>query len=204
MTSKGKDKRRRSMRLRGYDYSLPGYYFITVCTKDRRSTFGEIVKGEMLTNEAGRIAVQVWEELPSRFSCMQLDEMVVMPNHMHGIIAIVGAGLALPNDRGAASSAPTLPDIVRAFKSISSIRINRLLSRSGRPLWQRNYFEHIIRDEDSLARIRHYIQINPKGWKFDRENPDHIGEDDFYIWLSSFHNRPEGEKDTSAKPVKGS
>jgi REP element-mobilizing transposase RayT len=191
MTSEGKDRQRRSIRLRGYDYSLPGFYFITICTQNRRSLFGDITSGEMRTNEAGMIAVQVWEELQSRFPCVQLDESVVMPNHIHGIIAIVGAGLALPEDQGAASSAPTLPDIVRTFKSISARGINRLLSRSGRPFWQRNYFEHIIRNEASLAKIRHYIKTNPEQWTSDRENPDQIGEDVFHVWLSSFLDRPD-------------
>ena len=113
-----------------------------------------------------------------------------MPNHVHGIIFVhdiipVGAGLAPPGgvnlDKGAASSAPTqdgvsdgptLGDILRAFKSISAVAVNRLLGRSDRPLWQRNYYEHIIRDENELARVREYIANNPAQWALDRENPN--------------------------------
>jgi REP element-mobilizing transposase RayT len=102
-----------------------------------------------------------------------------MPNHIHGVITIVGAGLALPWVRqgaagqGAASSAPTLGDVMRAFKSISAVHVNRLLSRSGQPLWQRNYYERVIRDEDELGRIRQYILDNPAKWTEDTEHPQY-------------------------------
>jgi REP element-mobilizing transposase RayT len=101
---------------------------------------------------------------------MELDAFVVMPNHVHGIAVFVGAGLALPEENGAASSAPTLGDVVRAFKSLSAIHVNRLLRRSG-PLWQRNYYEHVIRNERELDKIREYIATNPLRWALDRENP---------------------------------
>ena len=101
-----------------------------------------------------------------------------MPNHFHGIIVLVGAGLALPRidttitrHEGAASSAPTLGDIVRIFKSKSTIYVNRLLVRTGQRLWQRNYYEHIIRSEEELIRFREYIQNNPMQWEEDEENP---------------------------------
>ena len=128
---------------------------------------------------------QVWQELPQRFPGVVLDEFVVMPNHVHFIVWItaanenVGAGLALPNKKGAASSAPTLGNVVRAFKSITAIAINRHLGRSGTPLWQRNYYEHIIRNEEELNRLREYIYNNPLRWHLDRENPNRIGEDVF-------------------------
>jgi REP element-mobilizing transposase RayT len=104
-----------------------------------------------------------------------------MPNHVHGIVVVVndvGAGLALPNQntlsdkQGAASSAPTLGDVIRTFKSLSAIGVNRRLGRSGQPLWQRNYYEHIIRNEDELNRIRQYIHDNPLNWETDEENPN--------------------------------
>jgi putative transposase len=169
---------RRSIRLMGYDYSRAGAYFVTVCTQQRACLFGEVAAGRMLINDAGRIVRQVWDELPNRFSTIALDAFVVMPNHVHGTIVVVGAGLAPPNTwapprvcpvqhMGAASSAPTVSDIVRAFKSISAIRVNRHLSRSGQPLWQRNYYERIIRDEDEMGRIREYIATNPAHWAED-------------------------------------
>jgi putative transposase len=168
---------RRSLRLDGYDYAQAGAYFVTVCTQNRMCLFGDIVDGVMRLNDAGRMVRSVWEGLPDRFAGMELDAFVVMPNHVHGIITFVGAGLALPEEKGAASSAPTLGDVVRAFKSMSAIHINRLLRRSG-PLWQRNYYEHVIRNERELAKIREYIATNPLKWALDRENPQRTGRSD--------------------------
>ncbi len=134
--------------------------------------------GDMRLNDAGQAAQAEWVQLPERFQFIELDEFVIMPNHLHGII-LVGAGLAPPDggaqNRGAASSAPTLGYILRAFKSISAIAVNRLLERSGRSLWQRNYYEHIVRNENELAHIREYIANNPAQWALDRENPDYVG-----------------------------
>jgi REP element-mobilizing transposase RayT len=169
---------RRSIRLKSYDYSRAGAYFVTICVRDGVCLFGEIVDGTMRLNDNGWIVTTVWHELSQRFRSIELDEFVVMPNHVHGIIH-VGAGLAPPDrgapNRGAASSAPTLGHILRAFKSISAIAVNRLLGRSGRSLWQRNYYEHIVRSENELARIREYIVNNPAQWALDRENPDCVG-----------------------------
>jgi REP element-mobilizing transposase RayT len=169
---------RRSIRIKGYDYSRAGAYFVTICTHGRECLFGEIMDGEMRLNDAGQAAQAEWVRLPERFQSIELDEFVIMPNHLHGII-LVEAGLAPPDggapNRGAASSAPTLGNILRAFKSISAIAVNRLLGRSGRSLWQRNYYEHIVRSENELAHIREYIANNPTQWALDRENPDCVG-----------------------------
>ncbi len=175
---------RQSIRLKGYEYSRPGAYFVTICARNRECLFGNISDGQMVLNDVGRIIERVWEDLPSRLPSIELDALGVMPNHVHGIIAIVGAGLAPPETRvrqtaplqalpqkGAASSAPTLGDVVRAFKSISAIWVNGHLSRFGQPLWQRNYYEHIIRSDDKLYRIRQYSRDNPMSWLEDRENP---------------------------------
>jgi len=132
----------------------------------------------MQLNDTGRAVQAEWVRLPERFQSVDLDDFVIMPNHLHCIIH-VGAGLAPPGrgaeNKGAASSAPTLGDILRAFKSISAIAVNRLLGRSGRSLWQRNYYEHIVRNENELARIREYIVNNPTQWALDRENPSYVG-----------------------------
>jgi REP element-mobilizing transposase RayT len=167
----GPDKHhRRSIRLRDYNYAQTGAYFVTICTQGRVCLFGEVVDGHMTLNDAGRMVQRVWDDLPMRFPSIALDMFVIMPNHVHGIIAIVGAGLALPCG-GAASSAPTLGDIVRAFKSVSAIQVNQLLSRSEQPLWQRNYYEHIIRNDEELARVGQYILDNPAQWLDDQDNP---------------------------------
>jgi putative transposase len=114
--------------LRAYDYSSAGAYFVTICTKHRECFFGEIVDATIRSSEAGKIIQQVWDTLPEHFADIDLDISVVMPNHVHGIIVLtdssdVGAGLALPRSRGAASGAPTLGDVIRTFKSVSAIKV---------------------------------------------------------------------------------
>ncbi len=188
--------RRRPLRLRGFDYSREGAYFVTICTRNRECQFGEVVDGRMRLGEAGQVIQAVWDRLSERFPTIESDAFIVIPNHVHGILVLVGEGLALPM-RGAASSAPTgsasstLGNVVRVFKSLSAIGVNRLLSRSGLPLWQRNYFEHVIRSEESLNRIREYIETNPLSWEMDRENPERKGEDEFDRWLAIFKSRPK-------------
>ncbi|MFQ5486780.1 MAG: transposase [Desulfobacterales bacterium] len=174
MKSISEKRNRRLMRLKSYDYSKDGAYFVTICVQKKECLLGQVVDGVMELNDAGKTIGHAWSDLPSRYASAELDEVVIMPNHIHGIIVIndtdVGAGLALPN-KGAASGAPTLGDIVRVFKSISTRNVNRLLSRLGQPVWQRNYFDRIIRNEDELNRIRQYIANNPLQWQIDRENP---------------------------------
>ncbi|HEX5483196.1 MAG TPA: transposase [Terriglobia bacterium] len=182
---------RRSIRLRGYDYSLPGTYYVTICIENKQPILGKITEDEMMLYEAGQIAKRAWEMLPQRLSSVALDAFVVMRNHVHGIIRIerrtpvVGAplGISEPNPIRAQQAAPlqTLGDIVRVFKSTSAISINRLLGRSGRRVWQRNYYEHIVRSWEELEKIRGYIAENPLRWAADRENPGWQGTDDFAL-----------------------
>jgi len=165
---------RHSIRLRGYDYTQAGLYFLTICAYRGQCLFGKIRNGKMLFNEAGRIVLRVWQALPARFPSVSLDTWVVMPNHFHGIIVLQGAGLTPM--KGAASSAPTpgrvaLGRIARAFKSLSAIQVNRKLGRTGSPLWQRNYYERVIRRGADLDDIRRYIAENPSRWAEDPENP---------------------------------
>ena len=170
---------RRSIRLRDYDYSRTGAYFVTICAWKKECSFGEVSKGTVNCSEAEKIVTDSWYKLLERFPSIELDEFVIMPNHIHGIVfmnALVGAGLALPGmkpkQKGAASSAPTLGDIMRTFKSTSAVTVNRRLDRPGLPLWQRNYYERIIRDERELHAIREYIRYNPLKWEEDDENPN--------------------------------
>jgi putative transposase len=171
---------RRSIRLYGYDYSSPGLYFVTVCVQKKELLFGDIADGGVVLGQTGQEVRRIWESLPQRFGSVVLDAFIVMPNHIHGIIEIVGAPLAPPGSRREADpgSQPTLGAIVRTFKSRSAISVNRLLNRSGRRLWQRNYYEHIVRDQDELAKIREYIAENPLWWAQDRENPERQGSND--------------------------
>jgi REP element-mobilizing transposase RayT len=173
---------RRSLRLKGYDYTQAGAYFVTICCQHRRCVFRDIVDGEMRMNEAGQIVQAVWEELPIRCPGVDTDAFVIMPNHVHGIVTIgldagVGAQFIAPMhqgamNQGAMNRAPTLGEVVRVFKAVSTYRIRR----RGCPwfAWQRNYYEHIIRDDEDLTRIREYIRLNPVLWAEDAENPDRI------------------------------
>ncbi len=172
---------RRSIRLKGYDYSQEGAYYITICCHDRKHFFGRINNRKMKLNSFGKIAHTQWEQLPERFPNIELDEFQIMPNHMHGIIVIahVGAPLAGAQNTGAqnlderrarASHAPTVGEMIGAYKSIVADKCLELW-KSNRPdemlgkLWQRNFFEHIIRDEHSLNNIREYIVCNPENWE---------------------------------------
>lgn len=165
------------MRLRGFDYSSRGLYFVTICTHHREPFLGTIENAQSIPAEAGSAVLAAWFDLPRRFPSVELDAFVVMPNHVHGILVFVGTGMPVGGHfirgaaRGAASSAPTLGDVMRAFKSISGIAINRILKRSGVPAWQRNYYEHIIRDSRELDGAQRYITDNPLRWEFDPENP---------------------------------
>ena len=162
--------------MKGYDYAQPGAYFVTIVTQDRACLFGAVADGEMQLNNSGQIAKAAWDELPARFPSVCLDVFIVMPNHVHGII-MVGAQFIAPSDgfgtatinQGAINRAPTLGEMVRAYKAAST----RSIRQAGTPdfAWQRNYYEHVIRDEESLSHIRQYILNNPVRWEFDRENP---------------------------------
>ncbi len=190
---------RRTIRLRDYDYSQAGAYFVTVCAWKKECLFGEIKDGEMLLNEYGEIVMKCWDDLPNHYQYTQLDEFVIMPNHVHGIIILnVGAGLkpALVNSdktyqtheaRAGLKPAPTiqrgLSEIIRALKTFSSKQINLIRNNPGVPLWQRNYYEHIIRDEKELHTIRQYIRYNPLKWAEDEENPNMKG-------MGRFETRP--------------
>jgi REP element-mobilizing transposase RayT len=145
-----------------------------------KSVFGDVVDGKMLLNNFGRIVVKCWDAIPEHFRNVQLDEFVIMPNHIHGILVIYEDG------RGTACRAPTverfsksvansLPTIIRSFKSAISNRINKMRRTSGATIWQRNYYEHVIRNENKLNKIRQYIQTNPLKWHLDRENPERVG-----------------------------
>lgn len=174
---------RRSVRLRGYDYAQAGAYFVTICTQNRECLFGEIVDGMMVLNDAGRMVKHSWQWLASQYDYVGLDAWVVMPNHLHGIIVIAdgdgrgGSRTALidgdGDGKGGSRTAPTKPlgRLIGAFKTVSTKQINEMRQTLGAVIWQRNYYEHIIRDEKSLARIREYIANNPQQWALDRENP---------------------------------
>mgnify|MGYP000107575884 CR=1 FL=1 len=183
---------RRSIRLKGYDYSQAGAYFVTICTKDRLCLFGEVLDGEMRLNDAGRMVWDIWNDLPNHYPGVAVDAFIVMPNHVHGIIILVGAGpRACPGFGQPQGVAPTmgLPDVVHRFKTMTTKRyVDGIRQLGWEPfrgrLWQRNYYEHIIRNEEFLNSIREYILLNPMRWDLDRENPGRTGRDD--MWDAMF------------------
>ncbi|MEX1254510.1 MAG: transposase [Dehalococcoidia bacterium] len=171
---------RRSIRLRGYDYSQPGAYYVTVCSAGRECLFSEVVEGAMRLSHLGSEVEAAWSELPSHYPMVDLDAFVVMPNHVHGVIVLldgaapeedlVGAGLR-PSRQAAPTCPHTLPEVIRAFKSFSARRTNALRGTTGAHVWQRNYYERVVRSERELERIREYIENNPAQWENDREHP---------------------------------
>ena len=171
---------RRSIRLKGYDYSQAGAYFVTLVTWQRECLFGEIVNGEIpqggdvILNDFGKIVSEKWQWLETQYEYVELGSWVVMPNHFHGILVIHD------DRRGGSRPAPTpikhkpLGGLIGAFKTVSSKHINLLRRTDGIPVWQRNYYEHIIRNEREMDRISRYIESNPLRWDDDDENPNRI------------------------------
>ena len=220
--------RRRSIRLPGYDYSQPGAYFVTIVAQDRLCLFGEVADGVMRLNGAGRLVVEAWEWLATRYPYVELDVSVVMPNHLHGIIVLTdegmegvdGRGGSGGGSRGGSRTAPTgrcdqrehgvgggvgaigrddhgsqtadtvsssigggkgrktLGRLVGAFKTVSTKRINIVRGSPGEILWQRNYYERVIRNDRELNLIREYIEGNPAKWETDEENPVVVAKGD--------------------------
>jgi len=168
-------RNRKTLRLPAYDYANPGAYFITTVTHQRSHLFD---------NRAIRsIVEETWQAIPHHFLVVSLDAFVVMPNHLHGIviISVVGARFPRPSVpshatiQGAETAPlrqPTLGQIVACFKYQTAKRINLHRATPGMPVWRRNYYEHVIRDDEDLDRIRQYIQNNPAQWHLDAENPE--------------------------------
>ena len=183
---------RHTIRLPGYDYAQAGGYFVTIVTQGRECALGTVEDGNVILSNPGHAVAATWNQIPQHFSNVVLDEFVIMPNHVHGIIMIVDGSRGTPSvlyggGRGrstlgevSTSTSPDLPlranqgrglpEIIRAFKSFSARRINGMQNTPGQPFWQRNYYEHVIRSEAELQKIRQYIHNNPLKWEFDEEN----------------------------------
>lgn len=163
---------RRSIRLPGYDYTSAGAYFITLCTHDRACMFGKIVNGEMQLNALGEIVRAEWELTGRLRPEIELGPYVMMPNHFHAIVWLIdrtGTARRAPSvEQFGKPVAGSIPTIVRAFKSAMTRQINAFRGTPGAPVWQRNYYEHIIRDESSYQTIAAYILNNPARWEQDR------------------------------------
>ena len=163
-------RNRRTLRMPGYDYAGLGAYFITICAFEQAYIFGSIRNGEMNLNALGKITTDCWRKLPDHFSGIRIDEWVVMPNHMHGIIWIVdrhvGATHASPLQKPKGPKPQSIGSIIGSFKSAVTNRA-RTYKGARDQIWQRNYHEHVIRDEGDLWAIRNYIQNNPSNWAKD-------------------------------------
>jgi len=214
-------RRRKPLRLKGYDYSQAGAYFVTICAKDRKHLFGRVLGERMEANMYGRIFEGSWRDIPNHYRGIELDEFILMPkshlknpchprmflsgvqkalsgfplktcgndicdkdsifemssNHIHGIVVIlddfptVGAG-----SEPTPAKRHSFSEIMGGFKTFSARRINEIRTTPGTPVWQRGFFEHIIRNEKSLTHIREYIASNPQRWMLDIENPDRQGD----------------------------
>ncbi len=186
---------RKYARLPEFDYSGTGVYFVTVCIQKRQNLFGNISAGTMNLNPAGRMVGKWWQELERKFTSIKIDEpYVVMPNHFHGILMITEP--ARPTTEGG-HAGPPLQRIVQWFKTMSTNEYVHGVKEYGWPpfkgtLWQRSFYDHVIRNDASLNRIREYIATNPQRWDLDRENPRCRGRDDFDHWLDTFKSRPPG------------
>lgn len=162
---------RKSISIPGYDYSQNGHYFVTICVQNKECIFGKINDGKMILNDIGKIIDLYWNKSLNHFKNIELDKYQIMPNHMHGIIVINNIG----SSRGEVISplqiseqCPTLGKIIAYFKYQSTKHINQIRKIPGIKLWQRNYYEHVIRNENDLYRIRQYIEDNPLKWENDK------------------------------------
>ncbi len=172
---------RRSIRLPQYDYAQAGVYFVTVCCHRHRCILGKIDNFQIHLNWAGRLVAECWLEIPYHFANAVLDAFVVMPNHLHGIVVLnVGAQHAAPLQRQTSTvlrrnvSPGSLSAIVRSFKSAASKRFHEHKRDLRVPLWQRNYYEHVVRNGEELDAIRRYIWTNAERWAEDKENPANL------------------------------
>ena len=152
-----KDPRRKSMRLHDFNYATPSAYYVTICVEDRQCIFGTISEGAVVPSDRGTIAIECWREIPHKYPAIALDAYVVMPNHVHGVLLFPDAGQALPN----------LGQVVNWYKALVCKSVRRMSSSSRAVIWQRNYYDHVVRDEQDLDRIRQYILYNPGRWEED-------------------------------------
>lgn len=166
--------RRQSIRLQDYDYSQPGAYFVTICAWNRENIFGYMIDEKIRLNPYGFIVEDEWIRSETLRPHVILDSFVVMPNHFHGILMVSdyrGTARRAPTEQFGKPAPDSVPTIVRAFKSSVSRRINKVRGAQHVPVWQCNYYEHVIRGEAELGKVRQYIIENPSKWAQDPENP---------------------------------
>jgi putative transposase len=160
---------RRSIRLAGYDYTQAGNYHVTIVTHDREQLLGSICNGVMELSEYGVIVSQTWHALAERYTFLSIDTCVVMPDHVHVLLALQPGAVRNPTQtstsgRPHGTTCASLGAVVQSAKSVAARRVNRLRGTQGAPVWQRNYYERIIRDAEHLQRTRSYVAANPERW----------------------------------------
>ena len=167
------------MRLDGYDYSQDGFYFVTICTLVHSMWFGNVHNNNMILSTIGKIVDQCWVQIPQHFTDVKLDEYVIMPNHVHGIIAInqitrrMGTACRAPiSEKFGKPISGSIPTIIRSFKSAVTKKINEYQNTPTKFIWQRNYYDHIIRNDNDLIRTREYVRNNPLKWRYDCNHLD--------------------------------
>ena len=168
---------RRSIRLKRYDYSQAGAYFVTVVVYQRECLFGDVVDGTIVLNDLGRIVQSEWERSAEIRHEIELGTYVIMPNHFHGIVFFQNGNVGATGRSPLPPRGPmpkSLGALMAGFKSSVAKQINILRDTPGIPVWQRNYYEHIIRNDDDLNRIHRYIESNPSQWADDDENPANL------------------------------
>lgn len=170
-------RQRKPNRLRQYDYSNGGYYFVTVCTKERGEWFGKIENGQMQLNELGKIVFAYWADIPKYYPNITLDEWIIMPDHIHGII-VISSGSIVGTEHCSVRIKNTadivsLSQVIKSFKDVVTKQIRSDLENFCF-LWQRSFYDHIIRSGAVLSRIREYIQNNPLNWENDRNNTENL------------------------------
>jgi len=172
-------RQRKPTRQPGIDYTRPGFYFVTICTKEKEEILGKVIGERIELNDRGRIVRECWLDLPDHYHCCRLHQFVIMPNHVHGIVEIVGGSNVRQNSYVGAGLRParldksfhsySLTEIIRAFKTFSSRTINQKYS-DGLFQWQRSFHDRVIRDKGELAAIGLYIIENRRRWSEDEEN----------------------------------
>jgi len=163
-------QRRTSIRLQQYDYGQLGAYFVTVCAHRRRSIFGQVDEGQVILTELGRLVSRLWRNIPRHHLDVQLDEFAVMPDHLHGLLVIEfdrrGTIYRAPTKEGFSRPVPgSIPTVLRTFKGAVTREWRRSIGNPSYRVWQRGYYEHIIRSEQELDSVRRYIRTNPIRWR---------------------------------------
>jgi putative transposase len=198
---------RRHTRLAGWNYRSSHAYFITICTRARECVFGSVTGDMVFFSQRGIIARDCWLDIPKHHGHVELDAMVVMPNHLHGILLFVADAPSVVATPASPPSGPqpgSLGAVIGSYKSAVSRTINRLRPGGARPLWQQNYHEHIIRTDRAMEQIRDYIEANPQRWVQDEENPDGDGTDNYSAFVKSLlalegpRDRREGDAGVAA------